>query len=856
MSKAHHQKTPNSLLRQERIRRGWSQSYVAEKVDSQPLAVSRWESGTTFPSPHYRTKLCELFNKSAAELSLIPLAEKDERIQIHPVYDSAIPRLPSPELVGRKELLTELKHRLLYERGETTLALKGLPGVGKTAIAVTLAHDEEVRTAFSGGILWAGLGDRPNVADLLSRWGKLLGLTTAQMEKLSSVAALTKALRNIIAMRPMLIVIDDVWSIEEALALQIGGPRCAYLVTTRRAEVALHVAGNATTTVHELSVSDGVTLLTHIVPTSKSILNDVYRLVYAVGGLPLALILMGRYVLTQTYNRQQRRLVQAVGRLGSAEERLQLSQPLDLTMGMSNLANGTPLSLQAVIDISDRHLSAGAQSALRMLAVFPPKPNMFQEDAALAVSAASTDVLDELIDAGLVESQGQGYYTLHQVIADYAKTANSVGDAARVAARERMVSFFVHFVVTHKQQYALLERESQNITAALEFACERENFTLFLNGVNSFADLWLVRGQHQCAEQYLDKAQSIAERVGDTRNLALAWLHLARIAELHGEFRHADAVYERGLIAARQSNDVETISILLTRWSALMVHRSEYKRVKPFVEEGMTLARILKNKSFMASLFKSLGEVAYAHGEYQHGSDCYEEGLLLARASEDNEMISALLQNLGAYGVHQHNYQLARQRYEEGLLHARSIKHQERISALLMNQGFLAIQEHNYLLAEKLSYESLELAYEGKGRFRMASVLQNIGIIETLRGHYIFATQCFNESYEIACEIEHAWIANETLCEWGELHLKRGECAFAADKFARVHRAAQTMEMPELVAIALFGLARAAAGRKEYKQSRIYGQESLMLYEKIGHPRRREVEEWLETIAHITATER
>lgn len=851
MSTAKNQRTPNILLRQARELRSWSQSYVAQAVDTNAYTVSRWESGTNFPSSSYRIKLCKLFERSAIELGLVRQnlgsisVEGTKADTALTIFDSAIPHLPSPALVGRKKLLVHLKRVLTAEQAAQTLALKGLPGVGKTALAVTLAHDKDVRAAFTGGILWAGLGDQPNVAHLLSRWGKLLGLTSAQTEKLTTVEAMTKALRRVIGTRPMLIVLDDAWSIEVIVALQIGGPRCTYLVTTRQAEVALHVAGNATITVLELSVHKGVTLLTQVAPACKSILNDVQKLVRAVGGLPLALILMGGYIQAETHNLQQRRLLQAVGRLSSAEERLSLAQPLDPTAGLSSIPVGTSFSLQAVIDLSNRHLSEEARSTLRLLAVFPPKPNTFQEDAALAVCATSTNALDELTDAGLVESQGQGYYTLHQTIADYAKTVNDMSNEAREAAKKRMVAFFIQFVVAHCQHYTLLEHEAQNITTALDLAYEQENFSAFARGVNAFAIFWIARGQHSNAEKYLYTAQCIAESIDDARSLAITGIHLARMAELRGEFRYADVIYESRLAAARQSKDVEVISALLTCWSELMIHRGEHSRAKPYLAESMTLARSLHQRSLMAGLFKSLGEVAYAHGEYQAANDHYEEGLQLARANEDSETISALLQNLGAYAVSQHNYRLAHQRYEEGLFYARSIKHQERISALLMNQGFLAIQEHDYALAKKLSYECLELAYEGESRFRIASVLQNLGIIETLQGHYVCATQYFNASYEIACDIKHAWVANETLCEWGELHLKRGEWTFAADKFKRALKAARTMETPELIAIALFGLARAAAGRAEYEQAYRLGKESFELYEKMRDPRDKVVNEWL-----------
>jgi transcriptional regulator with XRE-family HTH domain/Tol biopolymer transport system component len=63
--------TPNFTLRRERELRGWSQAMVAEKIGAQTSLVNRWENGNAFPSPYYREKLCQVFEKDAASLGLI-----------------------------------------------------------------------------------------------------------------------------------------------------------------------------------------------------------------------------------------------------------------------------------------------------------------------------------------------------------------------------------------------------------------------------------------------------------------------------------------------------------------------------------------------------------------------------------------------------------------------------------------------------------------------------------------------------------------------------------------------------------------------------------------------------------------
>jgi hypothetical protein len=72
-----------------------------------------------------------------------------------------------------------------------------------------------------------------------------------------------------------------------------------------------------------------------------------------------------------------------------------------------------------MIALSDQQLSPEAQSALRALSIFPPKPESFSMETALAVSRQPREMLDELWETGLLESWGSGRYTLHQAVADY-----------------------------------------------------------------------------------------------------------------------------------------------------------------------------------------------------------------------------------------------------------------------------------------------------------------------------------------------------------------------------------------------------------------------------------------------------
>ena len=338
------------------------------------------------------------------------------------------PLLPPPmtevaKPVGRDAILQRLRQQLCAGKGVVLATINGLPGVGKTTLALELAHDEQVREHFSDGVLWAGLGPTPDMFAILSHWCTLLGVSSQQAAKLKTIEDYSKTLRVAIGQRRLLLVIDDVWRIEAALAFKVGGPHCAYVLTTRFPNLAqMFTAGAGKSVVlHELSPADGLTLLARLAPeVVKSEPEGARALVAAVGGLPLALTLMGRYLRGQGQSGQPRLIRAALERLRIADERLRLTGQVAPLERPPSLAPAVPLSLQTVLAVSDRQLDEREQLALRALSVFPAKPNSFSEEAALAASDMPVEVLDALSDAGLLESSGPGRYMLHQVITDYA----------------------------------------------------------------------------------------------------------------------------------------------------------------------------------------------------------------------------------------------------------------------------------------------------------------------------------------------------------------------------------------------------------------------------------------------------
>jgi tetratricopeptide (TPR) repeat protein/transcriptional regulator with XRE-family HTH domain len=950
-------------LKLERKLRGWSQSRIAEALGITTRTVSRWEQGLSVPYPYYREQLCALFGKNARELGMISDNDESEQGTIYQVgeeaadavssvgapkllstiyqespaagrtmtidtvtdpltpivsdqdtslIDPAIPEVlgSANRLLGRHTLMMHVKERLLQGDSLALTALNGLPGIGKTALAVALATDLEVQTRFRDGILWAGLGPHPKVLDLLARWGKLLGVAPSEVENVNSQEAWGRTLRATIGKRRLLLIIDDAWSPEDALAFQVGGAHCVHLLTTRLPQVAFTFAQQGAIVVPELEEADGLALLARFIPQHvQQHPEDACALVRAVGGLPLALTLMGKYLASHAFTGQPRRVQAALSQLQNTERRLCLSMPVAPSERSPSLSDTTPLSLHATIAISDQQLDPQAHAALCSLSVFPPKPNSFSEEAALAITQEPVEVLDTLWDAGLLESSGPSRYTLHRTIADYAQTqtqdlaamhsssiqssSNALQNALlgwEMHCKERLVNYMLPYIQTHQRDYEALEQEANNILAALDAAIILEMQHELIEGTIMLVPFMRVRGRYAQAEHYLQQALKATISLNDEERQTTVLRYLATFAELHGDNPLAERYSQQGLVIARRLNQIDAVSALLTTLGLAAFHRGDHAQAQTCYEEALSIARQLGTRERVCTLLSYLGEVALFQGNFTQAEALCQEGLALARQIEHQELTSLLLASLGAVAGRQSNYAQAEPYLQEGLALARQLGHRELQSRLLSNLGVIthhlgnyeqaeaylqealalarqighrvqfcrlltnlggfAIRQGDYTQAESYLQEGIELARQF-GHFDLPLMLMNLGKAVGEQGDYYRANACFEESIELTRRQGASWYMGAALIYWGELHLKYQQLEAANIAFRKVISLNSGPEQRDLqlIAWAYYGLAQSAALYDDIAGARSLGTDSLIALETIGDSKAEEVRFWLNSLS-------
>ncbi|NMF61771.1 NB-ARC domain-containing protein [Brasilonema octagenarum] len=169
-------------------------------------------------------------------------------------------------------------------------AIHGLGGIGKTTLVTALAHDQDIQKRFSGGVLWATLGQQPDIISLLSSWVQALGDNEFRA---INVEATSAHLRSLLRDKAVLLVVDDAWEPDKVKPFMVASSQSQLLITSRRADVADGV-GASLQQLNLMTPQESLELL------SKSLEREIeavekqqaLRVAQTVGYLPIALNLV------------------------------------------------------------------------------------------------------------------------------------------------------------------------------------------------------------------------------------------------------------------------------------------------------------------------------------------------------------------------------------------------------------------------------------------------------------------------------------------------------------------------------------------------------------------------------------
>jgi DNA-binding SARP family transcriptional activator/Tfp pilus assembly protein PilF len=348
---------------------------------------------------------------------------------------------PAPRhFAGRMEELAALTGWSASSGAVVISAIGGMGGIGKTALAVTWAHQSAAE--FPDGQLYVNLrGYGPQAAplpaeDALRGFLDVLGVPPTAIP--SSLDAQVALYRSLVADRRVLVVLDNARDAEHVRPLLPGSATCMAIVTSRSTLMSLVAAEGARhLSLDVLDAAAARDLIERHIGGER--LDDeadaVDELIELCSGLPLALSIVGARAATTPRHRLAT-LVDDV----RAGHRL---DPFD--------AGDPATDVRAVFLWSYRTLDDTARRVFRLLALHPgPDASVAAVVRLIGLAErACRATLDELRRAYLITQRPDGRIAMHDLLASFAAERVDADEPPEQveAARRRLLTWYLRTAV-------------------------------------------------------------------------------------------------------------------------------------------------------------------------------------------------------------------------------------------------------------------------------------------------------------------------------------------------------------------------------------------------------------------------
>lgn len=641
------------------------------------------------------------------------------------------------DFTGRTAERDALIHSIIASsdrHGVPVAVVSGQPGVGKTTLALYIAH--AISELFPDGQLWAqlaGASARPrDPAEILGEMLRALGVPGPAIP--DDQSARSAALRSALAGRKVLILADDAASTEQVMPLLPGTPGCALIVTSR---IRLHgLAGSTHVPLDVFATNEAIQFLSRLASHERVTADPAAatRLAQSCGGLPLALRIVGSRLASQP----QWPLSVMTRKLTRDENRLR------------ELEAGT-MSVRASIDSSYLTLLERDRLAFRRLALLGPNDFAGWVIGVLLGEPAADDVLDNLASRSLItpagiDGTGEPRYRLHDLLRDYAteqlaKDPSSDTDSASErllrawlqlaqradaslppepyfppAPKDRHASVVAEELASEitRDPIAWFTAERINLLAAVERACDCGHVELARAIVSHHRSFHYLQDRHDEAELMGQRILTTADDSADG-----VWTRLRFGASLVERGRAAEAfpVLESCVAAAERlaDHDPELLAFALYWRSSSWWDQDFYRQARADAERGIAVARYNRLRLAEIHNLRRLGGIAAFQGMDQEGVDAAEQAAAIA-----SELFSASVHDLTAI-------------LNLAVVYTRVGRHER--AAETSARAIELSRELGCIREEAISHGVLGDAYRGLGKFQV-SIAALKHALQLLRAHH------------------------------------------------------------------------------------------------------------------------
>ena len=533
----------------------------------------------------------------------------------HPTPAQLPPDLP--DYTGNEVLLAAVCASLTAPGPVRPVVIAGQGGVGKSALAVHVAH--RLAAGFPDGQLFVPLGGsraqpvRPE--DALRRVLRVLGDDAAPPPV--DLDDCVQRYRARLDGRRLLVVLDDAAGAAQVRPFVPAGSGCAVLVSTRARLTTLPGASHVSLDL--MAESEATALLERILGPARVAAEPaaVSTLVRQCAQLPLALRVVGARLAARPH--------WAISRLVErmSDERRRLDE-----LAIDDLA------VRAGLAVSYRGLDPQAQRALRAVAFLdPPDVAAWTVAALLQVSLSQAeDAVEQLLDMRLVEvSAGGGdtRYRLHDLVRLYARE-RAVAEDAEADLRAG---------VTRALGLALVqvERRSEQLPIAQQ--------RLYRLSVPVTVDDELIEASRSVDPQWFDAEEpgliAAVERAADLGmdDLACALADAMIFASfgVHNNFTGWNRAHQAALGAARASENVPAEAVIECGLGQLRYKEDRFAEAKVHFGRALELFAQVQDDRGRIVATNGLGTVARELGEHDVALPLHQQAVAaLERLGDDD----------------------------------------------------------------------------------------------------------------------------------------------------------------------------------------------------------------------------
>jgi tetratricopeptide (TPR) repeat protein len=554
--------------------------------------------------------------------------------------------------------------------------LAGMGGVGKTALAVHVAH--RLHDRFGDGQLFASLqgATRPlRPAEVLARFLRDLGLPDASIPAAENERA--ARYRTLLAGRRMLIVLDDARDAAQVRPLLPGSAGCGVLITSRGKLADL--PGAVPFAVDVLEPGEAREMFTTIIGAERARAEPeaTSSVLASCAGLPLAV----RIAAGRLASRPGWTVAYLAARLADQRSRLTELTAGDLAVRASFSVSYAALPASPAGTASPAGGGPGSVSparVFRMLGLAGLPELSLPAIAALAHAPpdATRQVLEALADAHLLASPAPDRYRLHDLLRNYAADLAWHVDSApdRTAAAGRMLRWYAAQAGRAAQALAPSRRLPSAVlsfaattaapggdTEALDwFETERASLIAVIRlsadlGLPDVAAcvavaMWGYFQRTPYAEDWLTVSQA---GVDSARLYAdddvLSWLlnGLGQVHSLQERFDDARSCLSEALAIRRRTGDRTGEATIMNSLAIDLLYQERHAEALDYLSQSLAIHTSLGEDQYAGIALNNMGHILQCLRRYDEALDHLSRALAIRQATGDQYGLGITEKSLG-----------------------------------------------------------------------------------------------------------------------------------------------------------------------------------------------------------------